>query len=376
MSEYISLTEFEIEGLISKYNFADGHAYHSMPEILLPVIENLSSIWTATANKPIPTVEEEFKLKFANAIGSKTLSSHKFYSIAPTASNSIDIAATLLKSQNCKVGLLEPAFDNLYLILNRRGVEVSSIQEQDLNNLNSLEQKIEENKLNSLFIVNPNNPTGTELNETEFTNLVGLCAKRGITLILDTTFRFYSKQSFDSYEVLEKSGVDFIVIEDTGKTWPTQDMKASLMTYSGSLAQSVRELYEEIYLCSSSFSLAVLGNLIERTMEAGIDKVIWNEVDNRRSFLRGALLGSKLELVEHKGSCAMPVAWLDATKTHKNDFEIVESLSKHGISLLPGRFFYWNSKEMNTNNVRLSLMRPDNTFHQGITALKSAIPHV
>ena len=308
MPDHISLTEFEIEGLTSKYNFADGHAYHSMPAVLLPVVENLSSIWTATANKTIPTVEEEFKLKFANAIGSRTLAAHKSYSISPTASNSIDIAATWLKSQNCKVGLLEPAFDNLYLILNRRGVDVSSIQEQDLNNLNSLEQKIEENRLNSLFIVNPNNPTGAELNETEFTNLVALCARKDMTLILDTTFRFYSKQSFDSYEVLERSGVNFIVIEDTGKTWPTQDMKASLMAYSGSLAQSVRELYEEIYLCSSSFTLAVLGNLIERTVEAGIDKVIWNEVDNRRSFLRGALLGSKLELIENKGACSMPVA--------------------------------------------------------------------
>ena len=373
-SSYLSLTEVEVEGLNSKYNLTDGHAYHKMPVVLQSVLNDLSSVWQYAGSRSVPDMEEEFKRVWADLIKSPNLATHRHYSISPTASNSIDIAGAWIAMKNYNVGLLEPVFDNLYLLLKRRGAKITSIQEGDLIDLEKLEASIDVHNLKSLFIVTPNNPTGFQLNPDQYRAVCDLCAQKGVALIVDRTFRVYSRDDFDDYKILNDSGVDYAVIEDTGKTWPTQDLKVSLMTYSQSLSKDMRMLYEEIYLCTNNFSLALLGKLIDRTREVGIDKVIWQEVTQRMRHVEAALSKTPLTLVATGGEHSLPVAWMDCSATGLKDVDLVRKLKEQSLVLLPGRFFYWNSQDQHTNNVRLSLMRPDHVFYKGLEVLSSALP--
>lgn len=371
-----SLTEFEISGLKTAFSFADGHAYHDMPPQLTPVINRLHTIWREAADKSIPEMEERFKRAVSRIIQSPVLGNHDFYSLCPTASNSIDIAGAWLAAKNYTVGLLEPAFDNLHLLLKRRNVQIQSIHESDLADLDALAKKIEKNKLKSLFIVSPNNPTGFQLNAQQFRELCELCKTKSVAIVIDVTFRLYSRNGYDEYQILNETGNDYIVIEDTGKTWPTQDTKVSLMAYSASVATELRTLYEEVYLCHSNFSVCLLSHLIERTTEAGVDKVIWNDIDLRRSKLNGALKETGLKSAANQGACPMPVEWLNCTQMGMTDLELVEEVKKFGVALLPGRYFYWSTPEQHVDHVRVSLLRSAAMFDKGLLALQHALQKI
>jgi aspartate/methionine/tyrosine aminotransferase len=369
----ISLTKYEVGGLKTAFTFADGHAYHDMPKPLQPVMRQLQSIWAESSSKSIPEMEEKFKRATSRIIQSPILGYHSSYSLCPTASNSIDITGAWLKTKGYTVGLIEPAFDNLYLLLKRRGVDIVPIQESDLSDLDILSNKIDEYDLKSLFIVSPNNPTGFQLDQDEFNALCRQCAKKGVTMIVDTTFRLYSRNSYDEYQILNDNGVDYLVIEDTGKTWPTNDLKVSLMAYSESLSSEVRTLYEEVYLCVSNFSLGLLSELIDKTRKVGIDEIVWAEVDKRKQQVREALQDTFLTPILNDKAAPLPLEWLDCSASGLTDIELVEELKKAGVALLPGRFFYWNTPEQHTQNVRLSLMRSNDIFDKGLQTLNQAL---
>ncbi|MGB4056700.1 MAG: aminotransferase class I/II-fold pyridoxal phosphate-dependent enzyme [Alphaproteobacteria bacterium] len=239
-----------------------------------------------------------------------------------------------------------------------------------------MEEKIDQHGLKSLFIVSPNNPTGFQLSPDEFRDICQLCRRKDVTLIVDATFRFYSKQTYDSYQTLKDTSVDFIVIEDTGKTWPTQDMKVSLMAYSEPLAKDLRLLYEEFYLCTSNFSLALLSKLIDETHKVGLDKIVWQEVEKRTARVESAIANTPLKLVKNDRDCTLPVAWIDCSKTGMTDVEILEKLRPHNIAVLPGRFFFWNSQQQHTDRIRISLMKPDDVFYKGVDVLERTLPQV
>lgn len=375
-SSIISLTEAEVIGLNTKYNFADGHAYHEMPNGLQPVIESLPQIWEYARTIPIPEMEKKFKNTWADLIESPTLRSHSHFSICPTASNSIDVVATWLEMHNKTVGLLEPVFDNLYLILKRRNVSIFGIQEHDLIDLESLEYKIGLYGLTSLFIVSPNNPTGFQLSDEQYVDLCVLCSKLSITLIIDKTFRLYSKKILDDYKTLEDSGIDYVVIEDTGKTFPTQDTKASLIVYSEKISKDMRMLYEEIFLCSSNFTLALIEQLVSHTKILGLNSVVWSGTERRLSLLKKVIEPFPLTLSDSSNSCILPVSWISCSKTEFNDLELSKAVNKYNVAVLPGRFFYWNSPNEHTSNIRISLLKPEHIFYQGMEKLSQCLPYI
>ncbi len=367
-----SLTSFEVVGLNSEFNFSDGHAYHAPPRELAGVYANLQDVWAAAAASSIPDAEHGFKSALAELIQSPTLEDHQHFSVLPTASNSIDILAAWLHMHGKRTGLLEPAFDNLPLMLRRRDIELHPIKERDLLDFGELERKIDKLGLDALFVILPNNPTGFALNEWNFRSLCELCERKGVTLVVDKTFRLYAQEVFDDYAIMQASGVEFVVIEDTGKTWPTLDLKVSLLVYKDTIASEMRMLYEEIFLCSSNFVLVLLSRLLEQTARHGLSQVVHKQAIERLGLVRDALASSPLAVVPNRHKTVLPLAWIDCTGTGKSDLEVVAYLRQYGLAVLPGRNFYWNSPMENTGFIRISLMRPTMMFYNGLKALKTA----
>jgi aspartate/methionine/tyrosine aminotransferase len=341
-----------------------------MPRALGSVIADIQSIWRYSCARTVPEIENEYKSAFAQLIESEALNQHGSYSIAPTASNSIDTIATYIASLKLKTALIEPCFDNLYLILKRRNVSLSAITEDELENIDLLKKRIIAESIGCLFIVSPNNPTGWELEKGSFIDLCKLCREVGVLLVIDRTFRFYATRPYDDYQILLESGVSFACVEDTGKTWPTQDMKVSMLSYSEDISVSVRRIYEEIFLCSSNFSLALLTRLVRQTYEVGLDQVVREEVRIRRQMLMTALEATPLVLANHRENSQLPFAWLDISFTNYSDLQLVELLAEDGVAVLPGRYFYWSSAARHGNRIRVSLMRPNNVLFGGLAGLR------
>ncbi|RMR29559.1 hypothetical protein ALP36_04166 [Pseudomonas syringae pv. coriandricola] len=230
-----TLTDVEWNAFALPANLADGHAYHDMHVAFMEIMKNLERIWSEADKITPPRMALDFKNSFSRLIKSPSLMPHTHYKICPSASNSIDLIAAFLHGKNIRAVLVEPTFDNLALLLQRRGVTVDSVSEDNLRhhlvdgNFDSIPAiKTAE----AVFIVSPNNPTGYTLSLQEFKTLVAYCKRTEKLLVVDNSFRFFNRQGYDDYQVLLESGVNFIAFEDTGKTWPTQDLKASLIIYS------------------------------------------------------------------------------------------------------------------------------------------------
>lgn len=372
-----SLTQVEYRALHSGISLADGHASHALHPALQPIVANLGAIWQTMPDHRLPDIEAEFCSTYGVAAGSPRLSQHPYARICPTASGSIDIAAAYFKATSKRVAMSHPTFDNLALLMRRRGVPIVPLTDELYASLHEgrFAEFLAKLGVDALCIVNPNNPTGHTLGADELGTIAAECARHGVVLMLDSTFRFYRRKVFDDYQVLHDAGVTFIAIEDTGKTWNSWDMKASLLAFSGDIATEMNELYEEPYLSSSGFTLRVMTALIRKTTEVGFSPALWELVDHRRSTLRAALAGSSLQVDPAAIDSKLSVDWLRCQDARLCDLDLVEFFNKHGVTVLPGRFFFWDSPHdpSNQRNVRISMMRPDADFQEGIARMQQAL---
>jgi aspartate/methionine/tyrosine aminotransferase len=369
-----SLTEVEVYGLSSKYNLADGHSYIDAQRCLGELVNTLPSLWQLATQTPVPEMERIFKTKFAEVYGLQGLKEQYLFSICPTASNSIDIVGAWARAVGYRVGLVEPTFDNLAQLLKRREVPLAPISEELLTKPCELEEHVKACSLDALFLVTPNNPTGFTLTSAQLEDIIAVCAKNRLTLILDTSFRFCHTAHIDEYALLQASGVSYIILEDTGKLWPTLDTKASLLSYSSDIAPLIRKIYEELYLCSSNLSLSIIGAAIDETIAKGGVRHFHTLIQERTTTVKAALSGLPVSVENPHPNSTMSVLWINIRDTGMNDLELVRHLSKQQVTVLPGRFFFWNSSEINgTDHVRIALMKPDAQFSHSIKRLRESL---
>lgn len=370
-----TLTDFEVAGLHSNYCLADGHAYQDMHPAFSHIVDSLPDLWRYASEQSIPEAEQLFNKTYASFIDSPILKEVKNFRICPTASNSIDLIAAVLKVLDLNAVLVEPTFDNLALLVRRRGISLSSVVDKALyqaaesNTIDEVFPHLKE--VGALFIVHPNNPTGLTLTEQAFKNLVVFCKKHHIVMVIDNCFRIYRRTLFDDYKILIESDVPFMAFEDTGKVWPTQDLKASLVYFSDHLRDVYNDIYNEVYLCVSNFSLRIIARFFEETAKVGLQKTIWDIVDTRRALLRKTIDGSSLLVPEISLHSKLPVEWLTYSLSNKNDLQICRELRELNLAVLPGRQFYWNSSHEKPHQqfIRVSLMKRESVFLKGLSIL-------
>jgi len=372
-----TLTDYEAAGLKNHFCLADGHAYQDLHPSYQKIIRTLPQIWRDAAEQSIPDAELSFNKSFASFINSPILENFTSnFKICPTASNSIDLIGATLNHLKHKVVMVEPTFDNLSLLLRRRGVNLDSFSDAAFfaaAESNEIENRFPGLKnYNALVLVHPNNPTGLVLSENAFKNVIEFCIRHKIILILDNCFRAYRRDNYYDYNILIQSSVSFMTIEDTGKVWPTQDLKASLVYFSDDLKNVFCQFYNEIYLCVSNLSLGILSAFFNETASTGLKNTIWDLVDLRRRTLRKMISGSKLIVSEQSEHSNLSVEWLSYVDNDKNDFKICHELKQLNLAVLPGRQFYWNSSEVHHNhkNIRISLMKRESIFLIGMNILQ------
>lgn len=375
-----SLTEQEVRGFQHFADLSSGHAYHELPPALATLPDEIAVLWREAAEQTPKEWEKRFIAAFCAMSGAHSITQLPFCRPCPTASNSIEVVAAMLRWRRLRTVLVEPTFDNLALLLHRREVALHAIDERlifDDTAIDQLEQYLVSNGAGALFIVSPSNPTGRCLTAAHFSEIIELCVRHGVVLVIDSSFRMYNRDLFDDVALLLRSGVSFIAFEDTGKSFPTLDTKASLIYASPDLANELETLYNEVYLCASGISLLLLSRAFERAQEAGIDSLLWSLVDQRRMLLRAALAGSGLYAAPESLHSVIGLEWLATGSDALTDIDVCSRLDAMGIGALTGRQFFWASQEQpgSQRRIRLSMMKPARRFNAALRILEQATFH-
>jgi aspartate/methionine/tyrosine aminotransferase len=353
----VALTAIEADALHVPLNLADGHAK------LDPIVSPLPpSLLQDLASTPLKDLEERFLRSFgATCRGQLTREDVIF---CPSASLAIDtVAKYLRRSGRTRVGLIEPAFDNLMLLLVGEGIRIFPVREDD-------EALIQAAKnYDALMLVIPNNPTGWCPSFSTLSTLRECARKYDCLIILDLTFRFFHKAQYADLVTgpgyVPNPGCNWITIDDTGKTWSTLECKVAFLRCSSvKIFQILLEIAQEITLNVSplSFYLTTETILAEGHAERATAVVAMNV-----SIVRNALG----PLGYYDVWQGLPVMMLRFPSYIAPDASRARDLfERAGVAILPGSQFYWNDPKRGNGSIRLALMRPSGSFRLAVERMR------
>lgn len=383
-SEYQDITQHEIEALKQEYNLADAHTHQSQSSTQKAIVERLPALWYEAEQVKQADLEQRFVEAFFRAQRQRAAL------LTPTmlvyaSSIAMVIVANYLMQKKKSVALLEPCFDNIADILKHMQVPLASLSEDWLRDPDTLYNNLKkEVTADALFIIDPNNPTGFTLTgsasnpiETKrgFLELFRYAKDHSKLLIFDFCFASFLLPGtelgiFEIYQELENSGVSYITIEDTGKTWPLQDAKVALLKTSKDIYAEVYNIYTSYLLNVSPFILNLVTQYIADSEQDNFGSV-HGLLDRNREMVKNALAGSLLEFQEPKSRVS--VAWFKIKDPAIKATDLQRTILTQGVYVLPGTYFFWGDHEKGERFIRIALARNTQMFEQAVTLIRKAL---
>lgn len=279
-----------------------------------------------------------------------------------TASMAFEVLANWLRLKRWSVTLIEPAFDNLADIFRRHEIPLHSFSDDLLEaSAESFTARLREITDPCICLVSPNNPTGLTLSEQNLRLLAAFCAEHGKLLILDNCFRAYLPRAevHDQYKILIESGADFVMVEDTGKTWPTSEIKAPFfgVTRARGLFQEIYDIYTDFLLHISPVGIKLVHQFIQLSQQDDLAKIREVVRINREALYRN-LAGTFLTPCEKPFAS---VAWLRIDGAISGP-ELKQMLDQCGVYVLAGNHFYWSDHRLGDRYIRVALTRDAEVF--------------
>jgi|GEM_PF-1038652 len=356
------LTQLQIRSLPETYNFTDGHAHRPFDEQERAAISSLDDIFFEVER------ERQFELEYAYieafyGLHHQTVRSDKTkYLLLPSASLSLEVVANYLRLAKLDLALTEPCFDNLANMFKRHNISLEPFPDKNLE-ADDFPQRLAQIRSKAICIVSPNNPTGITCSPKAFRQLVAFCKQEHRLLIMDSSFRAYKQPEdiFDEYDLLQQSGIEYIMVEDTGKTWPTKELKVSVLAMSHSIYDVIFDIYTDFLYHHSPFNIKFLTELIRFSTADNLQS-IKSVIKKNRQMLHKTIEGSFL--IPHEKQ-ATSVAWLridhDVTGV-----QLAAILKASGIFILPGQKFFWSDNSNGDQYVRIALAREPEAFERAM----------
>jgi aspartate/methionine/tyrosine aminotransferase len=289
------------------------------------------------------------------------------------------ITATWLCKRNLRVGLIEPCFDNLHDLLKHMQVPLTPLDESLFRDSDGLYQRLTEaaREVDALVIVDPNNPTGFSLfaNGTEaFCELVRYCRDHDKLLVLDLCFAAFMLAAGlprpDLYAILEESGVRYIAMEDTGKTWPLQDAKCATLMASQDIDREIYNIVTSVLLNVSPFILKLVTRYIEDSGADGFASVRELLAHNRQLAIDGL---DQTQLSYCPPQIPTSVAWFRIDAEQLDADRLQAELQRQQVYVLPGKYFYWSTPARGQRYIRLALARRPEQFTPAIARMRQVL---
>jgi len=374
------ITQHEIAALRTRFNLADAHTHQSQSASQRRIVENLPNLWYSAENHSQHQSEQEFIDTFYRFHGQyRALERKNEIYLVYAASIGMHITATYLQKKRLKIGLIEPCFDNLHDLMKHMELPMSPLPESVLRDPSAVYRNLQEHAghLDAIVLVDPNNPTGFSVlspNTDVFREVVRFCVDHNKLLILDLCFAAFILASGrprpDVYAILEDSGVRYIAMEDTGKTWPLQDAKCSTIMASRDLNDEIYKIVTSVLLNVSPFILKLVTRYIQDSAADNFASVT-EILDLNRQRVRTKLEGSLLRYYEPMVQTS--VAWFEITDPRVSADELQAYLLDHQIYVLSGKYFYWHEPAQGQRFIRIALARDPHMFGQATSALRRAL---
>lgn len=359
-----TLTRLEWKALTAHHNLADGHARQGTVGALDELVDRLPAIFRRAETTPQIDLQNDFEAVYFNAAGQlSVLSRDQTPQYHYSSSLSIEVVANHLRLEGLRVGLLHPTFDNIPDILKRHGVPLVPVTEAVFIDPGTADW----DAFDALFLVVPNNPTGLDPRPEVIEEIALECSRRGVLLIVDFSFRFFSAHldGRDLYAFLLEHDIDHIGIEDVGKLWPMLDLKIGALVSGPRRYAALGAITDDLLLNVSPFIFALIA---ESGRSGVLDQARAIGAANR-AVLTEALAGGPVRLL--KGGARMSIAWLELPAGWDGS-EVCAWLHQRSIAVLPGGPFFWAAHEQGAGNLRIALMRPEKDFETGARALADA----
>ena len=363
-----NLTQEEVDALPFEHNLSDGHAFRSWTESESTIIADSARFFAESDRRGGHRAEAEYIRRYL-ALGAQSYVPDHFTGLMSySASMAVEIVANLLRLRGLSTALIEPCFDNIADILRRHRVPLEPFPETVLTaGAAALDALLETITADAIFLVSPNNPTGTVVPEEAFTRIVEYCAAEGKLLVLDGCFRVYlsDEEVYDHYGILAASEIDCIVIEDTGKVWPAAELKAPFLSVSPRLAGAVAGMHSDFLLHLSPFTVRLITEFVALAEADGGRYLRELVVSNRARFQRG-IPGSFLR-ADDTGKLGL--AWLEVTADGLDGERVRRLLAERGVHVLSGERFYWSSPHRGQRHLRMALLRDPDIIVEASTVI-------
>ncbi|MEV4614427.1 aminotransferase class I/II-fold pyridoxal phosphate-dependent enzyme [Kitasatospora sp. NPDC049258] len=379
VSSFVDLTQHEIEALKTRFNLADAHTHQRQSASQDKIVGRLPELWYESEQNQQAYFEAQFIDAFFRLHRQPTARAMGRTLLSYSASVATMVAAMYLKRRDMTVSLIEPCFDNLTDLLRNMQVPLSALPEQTLAKTADIYDGLVANvRTDAIYLVDPNNPTGFTLlaqGLDGFREVIRYCVDHDKLLMIDFCFASFALCDpeigrVDVYQLLEDSGVTYMVIEDTGKTWPIQDAKCAMITASRNIHEDVYNLHTSVLLNVSPFVLNMVTQYIEDSIEDGFESVREIITQNRRAAewaLDGAVLEYQTPVVNTS------VAWFRIKPEHLTASALQAELYDSEVYVLPGTFFYWNEPSRGERFIRLALAREPKVFASAMERLREVL---
>jgi len=217
----------------------------------------------------------------------------------------------------------------------------------------------------AIVLVNPNNPTGSFLKQSELGPLLALCREHNLALISDEVFADYA---FDDQAPLVRSltGVDDVLtfcLSGLSKVAGLPQLKLGWIVTGGPPSHREKvferlELIADTYLSVSApvqWAAPVLLGL-----RAEMQRQILDRVRANRAFLAGQLgVSSPWNLLATEGGW---YAILEAPRIQSEEDWVLTLLTEDGVLVQPGFFFDFEREAF----LVISLLTPEDAFREGV----------
>lgn len=368
MEKVDNLTTMEVGALtdvVGSLNLTDGHARLYLSDEQAAAVGRIPAMFAEASRRSFSDIESEAHTAFLTAIGqsSAPIGTGRILSCY-SSTLATDIVARSL-AVGSTIAVLHPTFDNIADLFVTRGMSLVPLSETAM-----LEERWPQRPSGAVMVTHPNNPTGQVIPEGHLKSLAEHCAANGQTLIVDASFRGQVRSAqYDTYAVLEAAQSDWIVIEDTGKLWPTHELKVGLLAFSERTRLPIGKAFSESLLSVSPVVLLLVAALAADWVDGGYERAR-AVVERNRAVVRDAARSVGLDLADPTSEIS--VARIALPAGGPNSAMLYRALLERGVHVLPCAPFHWAQPGEGMRYVRLSLARPSAMVEQAARAMAEA----
>jgi len=380
--EYKDITQHEIEALKNDANLSDAHTHQGQSPTQKEIVSRLPELWYQAEQIKYHELESAFLKEFFTFRKQPAALKSSTFLCSYAASISTAMVAQYFAQNNYTVAVQEPCFDNLTDLLKLAGNKLIPLDEShifDVLNPGILEKNLHQYvTADVLYLTEPNNPTGKSISKRGpdyWQAIINFCKEANTLLMIDFCFApyFFAEEDykhFDVYALLEKSGVRYITLEDTGKSWPILDMKVAILKASIDVYSDLFDISTAYLLQVSPFALSVLTEYLKdaRATSFAYTK---NLILENWSTARDLLASTPIEICTP--DVHVPVLWLRLPESTDGS-ELKKYLEKqYDVHIVPGEYFFWSHNGRIKNYIRIALARDKNIFEKSMIQFTNGV---